>query len=151
MTIEIDHLFNHSNQIGRVATWIYEEFWREKPGYSVEFFEGVLRDANDPDRIPLSLLAIVDGTPSGTINLIHSDSERRPDLHPWLAALIVVPEYRHRGVGSALCHAGAAHAQRLGIREVFLGTDMPAFYAQFDAEVYERVTDSLCNMRVRLP
>lgn len=151
MTIEIDHLFNHTNQVRRVATWIYDEFWRDKPGYSVEFFEGLLRDASDPDRIPLSLLAIVDGTPAGTINLIHSDSERRPDLHPWLAALIVVPEFRNRGVGRALCRAGAAHAHRLGVREVFLGTDMPAFYAQLGAELYEQVTDTLCIMRVRFP
>lgn len=150
MTVAIDHLFNHPHEIRVVATWIYEEFWRDKPGYSVEFFEGLLRDASDPDRIPLSLLAFVDGTPAGTVNLIHSDSETRPDLHPWLAALYVLPAFRHRSVARALYRAGANHARRLGIAEVYLGTDMPAFYERLGAELYERVSGTSFIMRVRL-
>lgn len=150
MRLVIDHLVNHPAEIRTVATWIYETFWRDKPGFSVDYFVGRLEEANDPDRIPLSLIALVDGTPAGTINLIESDSTSRPDLHPWLAALIVLPEFRRRGIGRALCRAGAEHAKRLGIAEVFLGTDMPEFYAAQGAERYEQVSEADWIMRVRL-
>jgi len=145
----IDHLFNHPDQIRTVATWIYDEFWRDKPGYSIETFEILLRKASDPDRIPLSLLAFADGTPAGTVNLVHSDSETRPHLHPWLAALYVVPEFRHRGIGSALCRALLSDAGRLGVGELFLGTDIPDFYAALGAELHEQVGEITCIMCFR--
>ena len=148
--VEIDHLFNHPGRIRTVATWIYDAFWQDKPGHSVEGFEVLLRQATDPDRIPLSLLALADGTPAGTVNLIHSDSESRPHLHPWLAALFVHPSFRRRGIGSGLTRALLSEAGRLDIPELFLGTDIPEFYAALGAELHERVDETACIMRFRL-
>ena len=150
MRLQIDHLYDHPEHIRLVAGWIYAEFWRDQPGYSVETFELLLRQANGPGRIPLSLLALVDGDPAGTVNLIHSDSKSRPRLQPWLAALVVVPERRGRGVGRALCRALVAEARLLGVSELFLGTDIPAFYAALGAELHEQISDTDCIMRFRL-
>jgi GNAT superfamily N-acetyltransferase len=148
--VVVDHLFQHREHIRLAATWIYDQFWSQKPGYSVELFESLLHQASDPDRIPLSLLALVDGAPAGTVNLIHSDSESRPDLHPWLAALVVVPECRGRGIGSLLVRTLVTQAQRLGLPHLFLGTDIPGFYTRLGATVYEQVTDATCVMRIFL-
>ncbi len=150
MSLKIAHLFEHPEHVSLVAGWIYDEFWRGRSGYSVATFEGLLRQAGDPARIPLSLLALADGAPAGTVNLVHTDSEARPDLHPWLAALVVVPEHRRRGIGSALVRALVGHATRLGFDELFLGTDIPAFYARFGAEPFQAVRDDLCIMRIGL-
>lgn len=147
LALQIDHLFNHPESIRLVAGWIYDEFWRDKPGYSADTFDRLLRQANDPARIPLSLLALAEGEPAGTVNLIHSDSPSRPQLHPWLAALFVVPAHRCHGIGRALCRALVAEARRLGFSELFLGTDIPAFYFALGAELHEQLTDSLCIMR----
>lgn len=149
LSLQIDHLFNHAEYLKLVARWIYEEFWRDKPGYTVETFELLLRQASDPQQIPLSLLALRDQQAAGTVNLIHSDSPSRPNLHPWLAALFVLPEYRGQGVGKSLCQALVGEAKRLGFVELFLGTDIPAFYSALGAEVYEQLTDSFCIMRFR--
>jgi GNAT superfamily N-acetyltransferase len=151
MALRIDHLFRHPEHTRLVAGWIYNEFWLGKPGYSVETFEGLLRRANDPDRIPVSLLALADGDPAGTVNLIHTDSESRPHLHPWLAALVVVPEHRRRGIGKALVHFLVAEAERLGISRLYLGTDIPGFYSGLGARLHEQITDTLCIMRFDLP
>ena len=56
MNVSVDHLFAHQEYLPLIAGWIYNEFWLGKPGYSVPTFEGLLRQANDPNRIPLSLL-----------------------------------------------------------------------------------------------
>lgn len=150
MNIQIDHLFNHSEHTRLVAQWIYNEFWVGRADYSVETFEMLLSQANGPDRVPLSILALVDGQPAGTINLVHTDSETRPDLHPWLAALVVVPEYRRLGIGSALVRALMVESRRLGFSEMYLGTDIPNFYSSFGAKHYQQVDESLCIMRLSL-
>jgi predicted N-acetyltransferase YhbS len=150
VSVQVDHLFNHPEHIRLVATWIYKEFWLGKPGYSAEFFESLLRDADDPDRIPLSLFALAHGQPVGTVNLIHSDSERRPELHPWLAALVVIPGCRGQGIGSLLVRSLLAEAGRLKVAELFLGTDIPGFYSRLGATVLEQVTDTMCIMRIEL-
>ncbi len=150
MDVFVDHLFAHQHHLPLVAEWIYNEFWLDKPGYSVETFEGLLKQANHPSRIPLSLVAIQDGHPVGTVNLIQCDSERRPHLFPWLAALIVDPSHRRKGVGGILVKRVSAEAKRLGYGELFLGADIPAFYAQFGATIYEKFPDNLCIMRIDL-
>ncbi|MGD1148651.1 MAG: GNAT family N-acetyltransferase [Thermoanaerobaculaceae bacterium] len=150
MRTHIDHLFDHPEHIRLVAGWIYDEFWKGKPGYSVATFESLLRQARDPDRVPLSLLALADGHPAGTVNLVHTDSETRPDLHPWLAALVVVPEHRRRGVGTALVRELTQHAARLGFHEMFLGTDIPGFYSRLGAEHFQPIRGDLCIMRFSL-
>ena len=140
MTLSIVHLFEHPEHCPSVASWIYQEFWRHRPesGTTCETLEGHLKDAADPDAIPLSLLALVDGRPAGTVNLIENDDSKRPHLRPWLAALVVSPEFRRSGVGSALVRACCGHAARLGITELYLGTDIPDFYRRLGAVVTER-------------
>jgi predicted N-acetyltransferase YhbS len=148
VAVQIDHLFNHPEHIGLVAGWIYSEFWVGKPGYSVEYFEARLREADNSDRIPLSLLALSDGRPVGTINLVENDNPKRPDLHPWLAALIVVPEERRRGIGTALVRTLLSEAKRLGFSELFLGSDIPGFYERLGAEHFDWATETLQIMRI---
>ncbi len=146
----IEPLFRHPRHVPLVAGWIHHEFWEGKAGYTREDLERLLRDASDPDHVPLSLLALAGDRPAGTVNLIHNDDPARPHLHPWLAALVVVPELRRHGIGSALVRALAADAARLGFFELFLGTDIPAYYARLGATVHEQVAGTFCIMRLPL-
>jgi predicted N-acetyltransferase YhbS len=150
MNVRIDHLFSHPEHVRLVAGWIYHEFWLGKPGHSVESFEARLREASDPDRIPLSLIAFYEGRPAGTVNLIDNDNPNRPELRPWLAALLVVPEYRGRGIGTRLVRELVREAGRLGFSELFLGTDIPAFYERLGARHYGWATETLRIMRIAL-
>jgi predicted N-acetyltransferase YhbS len=112
---------------------------------------GYLRDAFRPDAIPLSLLALVEKEPVGTVNLIENDDDRRIHLRPWLAALVVVPRYRGRGIGSQLVRELAGLAATLGYCSVYLGTDNPGFYARLGATVNEQVTNEFAIMQLRCP
>ena len=150
MSAEIDHLFEHPEHLPVVACWIYDAFWRDEPGYSVGTLEALLRQADDPEKIPLSLVALIDGKPIGTVNVVHNDSPSRPHLHPWLAALFVAPEHRRRGAGRALCRAACEEARRLGESVLYLGTDIPGFYSALGAEVYEEVAEGAYVMRFHL-
>jgi predicted N-acetyltransferase YhbS len=148
MRLTIQHLFETPEHIPTVAKWIHHEWWTDKPGHSEKTMENRLRRAKSADRIPLSFLAIDDDIPVGTINLVENDNETRPELYPWLAALLVQKKYRLRGIGSQLVHCLLFHARRLGIEEIYLGTDIPDFYKQFGAEIHEIFEDDFYIMRI---
>ncbi len=149
MTSSIHHLFQYPQHTGTVAGWIYREFWEDRNGYDQATLEKLLGDADDPGRIPLSLIALADGVPAGTVNLIYHDNARRPELTPWLAALVVVKKYRGRGIGSALVKRLLTEASRIGISTLYLGTDTPDFYTRLGAFHHETV-DGLHIMRFEI-
>jgi predicted N-acetyltransferase YhbS len=139
--INVTHLLQHPEHRRTVAQWIHEQWWADKPGHTVDSMAARLATASDPDTIPLSLLALRDDTPIGTVNLVENDNDERPDLSPWLAALLVLPEHRGQGVGSQLVRSVIAEAARLGIPQVFLGTDSPQCYARLGATMHEEGAD----------
>jgi predicted N-acetyltransferase YhbS len=144
--VTICHLHEHPEHLGTVARWIHDEWWTERPGHTVETMEARLGEAADPDRIPLSLVALREGVPIGTVNLVDNDNEERPQLTPWLAALLVEPRHRGCGVGARLVGALAAEAARLGIARLYLGTDIPRFYERLGARIHETFADAYCIM-----
>lgn len=139
--MDIVHLFERPEHLDEVARWIHEEWWADKPGHSVGTMAARLREAGDPDAIPLSLLALDGDRPVGTVNLVENDNDERPELTPWLAALLVTPAARGRGVGSALVRALAGEAARLGVGRLYLGTDIPEYYLRLGAETFEEYPD----------
>ena len=149
MNIEIRHLCDCPEHIGTVARWIHEEWWSDKPGHTVETMASRLGEASDRNAVPLSLVALLDDNPVGTVNLVANDNEERPALAPWLAALLVVPEHRGQGVGSNLVRALLKEAARLGVRQLYLGADIPDYYAKLGAEMHEEVSDDYCIMVIK--
>ena len=147
--LRIAHLFEHPQHTGEVARWIHGEFWRESNVHTPESLERLLKLATDPCAIPLSLLALAEGMPVGTVNLVENDDETRAHLRPWLAALFVVPDRRRLGIGSMLVKHLQQCAARLEIAEVYLGTDKPGFYARLGATIHEQVNKDFAIMRLR--
>lgn len=147
--LQIAHLFEHIEYVDQVANWIHAEFWADKNIHTPQSLASLLRNATTPDAIPLSRLALVDGIPVGTVNLIENDDDQRTHLRPWLAALLALPEYRRQGIGSALVRDLQEHADRLGIDELYLGTDNPGFYARLGATIHEQVAPDFAIMRLR--
>jgi N-acetylglutamate synthase-like GNAT family acetyltransferase len=79
--------------------------------------------------IPLAFIAREDGSIVGTASLVAHDMEGRLDLSPWLASVYVLPSYRKRGFGAALCRRVAQEARKLGFGRIYLITyDKEDFY-----------------------
>lgn len=151
MPLRIDHLYRHPQLTETVARLIHDEFWADRDGYTVADLVAHLRNTGDPQRIPLSLIALVDGEFAGTVNLIDNDDRNRAHLHPWLAAMVVVPQRRGQGIGTRLVQALLAEAARLGFPAVYFGTDGPGFYSRLGARLHEQVRPDFCIMRFELP
>ena len=100
-------------------------------------------------RLPTHLVACADGACIGTATLAPFDLPIRPSLTPWLAAVIVEPQWRGQGVGSELVAKAEQLARdRYDIESIYLfTTDLVDFYrrrgwSRREGETYrnERIT-----------
>jgi GNAT superfamily N-acetyltransferase len=90
--------------------------------------------------IPTTRIALVDGGLAGSVSLLANDHSRIRRWSPWLASLLVLPEFRGRGIGAALVREAVAIAARFGIGRLYLYTDDAApFYARLGWSMEERV------------
>ena len=90
--LTIDHLKNHPEHLNEVATIIYNEWWTNKPGVTIDSMAGRLSEAKTDNEIPLSL----------------------------------------------------------GVKELYLGTDIPQYYESFGAKIHATGSKELKIMKIDL-
>ena len=110
--------------VDTVAGWLWG-FWGNARNY--EFYRSLVAHGS-PEDIPLIYVAFRDGVPAGSVALLRADLFSRQDLFPWMADLYVAPEYRSRGIGSALQDYILEKAVERGYREVYLYTPLTGYY-----------------------
>ena len=112
-----------------VARWRYDAFFAQD---GITFEES--RDA---------LRTWMDGLgyeePAGSCLFVREEIDPKHDLTPWLAALYVAPEFRNRGIASALVGAIEQHARSVGCGELYLYTiTAEPLYAKLGWTVQDR-------------
>jgi GNAT superfamily N-acetyltransferase len=138
--ITISYLADYPDYLSTVSAWVYGEWGEHMPGLTVGDLTRIFSGHLNRDRIPLTLIAFLDGQPAGTASIYVHDMDTRPDLSPWLAAVYVAPPYRKQGLGSALVKAIESAAQQLQISRLYLFTpDQEHFYTRLGWSVLERV------------
>lgn len=105
-----------------LARWFVEEW---EPYYGPAGPGDAARDLTEccnRDEIPIALVALnADGDAIGTVALKPESMDSHRHLSPWLAALLVAPDQRGRGVASKLVTAIEDEARRLGFTEIYTG------------------------------
>jgi predicted N-acetyltransferase YhbS len=129
--LRLDYLENHRSAIPRLAELHHAEWRSITPTVSVADriarFEARARSGS----IPTGFVALDGEQVLGMACLVDWDIESHQHLTPWLATVLVIPEYRRHGVGSALSRRVAEEAIALGFSELFLFTfDRQAFYSR---------------------
>jgi GNAT superfamily N-acetyltransferase len=81
--------------------------------------------AQDPgEGLPLHIVAIDDGFLRGIASIIPDDEVTGWEAESWwLANVMVLPEYRNRGVGSTLIQGAVERARERGVHDLHLVTD----------------------------
>ena len=76
-------------------------------------------------------------TVMGSISLVRDDLPGHPRLNPWLASLLVFPEFQGRGLGRILVQKALDVLRRRGFRHAFLFTeDKAPFFSKLHFCVY---------------
>ena len=137
--MKVRHLAEHPDVIPTLAVWVYAQWghWMS-PDTTPATLCRAFERGTVPGQIPETFVAMEDGVPVGTSSLVAHDMAARMDLSPWLAAVYVAPEFRNRGVGSALVRAVMDEALALGVEELYLFTpDKMSFYSRLGWKVLE--------------
>jgi GNAT superfamily N-acetyltransferase len=103
------------------ARLCWDEFWGPR-GRTLEESIALVQTTLTPFDLPRTFVALDDREPVGTASLVALDFEARPDLTPWLAAVVVAPHARGRGHASALVRAVEADARARGLEHLWLYT-----------------------------
>jgi GNAT superfamily N-acetyltransferase len=137
----ITYLADYPQYLSIVAGWVCDEWGWEMPGSILESIRAEFSLHLNRDRIPLTMLALVETQPAGSASIFLHDLDTRMDLSPWLAAMYVLPEFRGgQGIGSQLVRAIEGAATRLQLGRLYLFTpDRAAFYARLGWSVLETV------------
>lgn len=131
-------LADHVGLIPTIAEW-NSECWKKPLKRCVEFAERCA----DSNPIPDLYVALLEGKPVGEVTLIAYDMDIHTDLTPWLSALLVLPSYRRRGIGSELVTHLEDQAKEIGFLRLYLFTSAAeSLYARlgwvaFTRERYE--------------
>lgn len=129
----IDPLRDHPQLLDAVVRLVHGEFWADRADGLSEAYLRAAFGGEMPGRVLASLVALEGDTLLGCIHLIDNDDASLPELHPWLAALVVLPDRRNEGIGSTLVRALADEARARGFKRLWFGTDGPGFYERIGA------------------
>ena len=137
----IETLALHRDWVRQIARWHFDQWGPLTGSGSFEEYLRFLDGAATHATVPSVLVAVENSELAGTASLIRCDMEIRNELTPWLGQLIVAPECRSRGIGSALTQAVAAEARRFGYGRLYLYTsgDLPRFYERLGWSAREQV------------
>ncbi|MEO8390069.1 MAG: GNAT family N-acetyltransferase [Polaromonas sp.] len=137
--MRIEHLIDCQDHLEKVADWQQVEFGYLNPSVSVEQRQSRLRDSLQRAGLPLTIVAISeDGQPMGAASVLPK-TITHAHLTPWLSAVVVSPEFRGKGIASALSLRAVAEAERLGFKTLNLFTPHnESLYRRIGWETVER-------------
>lgn len=141
--IRIDYLANCPEFLEPLAQLSWKE-WQEIYQQRDQTLEHCLKNYQErmnTDQLPLTLVSLHDGQLVGMVSLKFHDMDTRPDLDPWLGGLLVLPEWRNRGVGTMLMHCATEEARKLNVPQLHLWTHSDSaerLYRKLGWQVVER-------------
>lgn len=129
--MKIEYLADHADAIPILAQWHHDQWQTITPHLTVADRIAGFRSRLRRLGVPTGFVAVVDEVVVGMACLVAHDMETRPALTPWLATVLVAPDYRGRGIGSALSERVVTEGRALAFPKLYLVTfDKTTFYAR---------------------
>jgi N-acetylglutamate synthase-like GNAT family acetyltransferase len=138
--MRISYLTEHPEFIPTLARGLLEQYGHILPS-TIETRIAKLQTHMNRDVLPIAWVAHSGMEVFGTAALRVHDLEGREDLTPWLGGVYVLPEFRRRGIGTALCATVEQKAAVLGTRALYLFTlDRQSWYRSLGWSRFESCT-----------
>jgi GNAT superfamily N-acetyltransferase len=125
MAIEIHYLADFPAHAPMLAQWHYDQWHELKAGDSPERRLALLHARANHRAVPTVFVAADGARLLGSATLAEHDMETRLELTPWMVDVFVAPEFRRRGIASALVKRLVREAAELGVAELYLYTTGP--------------------------
>ncbi len=115
-------LANRPDWCPRLAGWYFREWPELYPAGGLDQAIEETRACLHRDALNCTVVAEAGGEPIGAASLLIDDMLPYPEYSPWLATVVVEPQFRGRGIGSRVVLAAMDHARALGIGTLHLWT-----------------------------
>jgi GNAT superfamily N-acetyltransferase len=139
-TVLISYVADQPTLADQLVPGLVEHWASIIPGYTADARSAKFRAHMNRDRLPIAWVAHDGGKALGTAALRVCDLEGREDLTPWLGGVYVAPQFRGRGIASALCAVVEHKARQLGASVLYLfTTDQSGLYAQLGWKFFEHI------------
>jgi len=125
-------LADHPQWLPLLASWFYQEWGQNFPELTLEDYRDQFTTRLNRERLPLALVACLDGVPVATTSLKLNEMETHPQYLHWLGGVYTLPKYRRQGIGAQVIEAAAGQAGRLGVVDLYL-------YTRHSMALYERL------------
>jgi N-acetylglutamate synthase-like GNAT family acetyltransferase len=136
--VSVEHLAEHTMAIPQLAAWVQWEWGYLLPETTFAMMVSTFKKRVFYHQIPETFVATADRQIVGMASIDQYDMTTRPDLSPWLAAVYVTPEFRHKGIGSRLVRAVMQEAVVLGLDRIYLFTpNKMNFYNRLGWQFFE--------------
>lgn len=135
----LEPLADHLDIVPTIAAWHHAEWGHLNPEFSLEARADRLRKRGTRSGIPTAVIALIGDEVAGSASLVEADMDSHPELTPWLASVFVAPEFRGRGIASALVGVIEDRAVEEGVETMWLWTpDQERLYARLGWETVAR-------------
>ncbi len=137
--LTISPLTDKPEYLQKLATWHHAEWSYLNPERTFEERLAEMKLDLAGNAVPATYFAEIDGQLAGSATILDDDMSTRPELGPWLASVFVDPQYRHRGIASALVRKIMQHATQADINMLYLYTPgQEALYEQLGWQYFSR-------------
>jgi GNAT superfamily N-acetyltransferase len=137
--VKIEYLADHAGAVPALAQWHHDQWHMITPDLTVADRIAGFQSRMRRLEVPTAFVAILDEVLVGMACLVAHDMDTRPELTPWLATVLVAPDYRGRGIGSALSERVVAEGRALAFPKLYLVTfDKSSFYARLGWKHFEQ-------------
>ena len=120
---QVVFLKDHPNFVDKVASLWHEEWENKSTKDDLERKRiSVVRNAQK-NQIPFVLIAMIGDELAGSASVFENDLKNRPELGPWLAAVVTKQQYRGQRVAEVLTSAVITECKRLGYTRIYLRTE----------------------------
>jgi GNAT superfamily N-acetyltransferase len=131
VNLRFGYLDEHLDAIPTLAQWHHAEWHAVTPDLTISDRIAGFTARARRGSVPTGIVGLVDDHVVGMACLVDCDIPSHCHLTPWLATVLVSPQHRGRGIGSALCLRAAEEATLLGVTNLYLFTfDKQSMYAR---------------------
>lgn len=142
MNVSFANLADRPEAVPQICRWWFDEWGHQRPGDSVEDLTSRVRGLLSRDQLPIQIVAILEDAVVGVAALkLHEMFDLYPEKRFWLGGLFVPPEFRARGIASALATKIVEIAECRGVKEIHLQTEdlTGGLYARLGWKAVEQV------------
>ena len=123
MSLSFAYLADRPEAVPQIAHWWFDEWGHLSPGDSVDALTARVQGLLHRDQLPIQIVAIVENSIVGVAALkLHELIDLFPEKEFWLGSVYVAPEFRGRGIASALAMKIVEIAKSRGIKSLHLQT-----------------------------